>query len=476
MTRPGAIVAAAFVVLWAGCSSIGAGRGVPTLNAPPARWAAAAGSTEEPVEAWWTSLGDPGLARTVEEVIAASPEIAAAVARLEAARAEAGAAGAERWPSLEAGLGAARQRRNFLGLPLPGAGGGIAHTTTTTLGVSLNTSWELDLWGRLRAAHAAARARVQATEADLVAARLSLAGQAAKAWLAATEARLQARLLDDVADGLRASLEDVQGRHRLGLASAAVLERARGELALGRSAVRARRAVERGQVAALEALLGRYPAGEVALGEDLPWGLAPVAAGLPADLVARRADLAAAERRVAAADAGLARSRAELLPRVALTASGGTASEDLSDVLDGDFGVWALAANLARPVLEGGRLRAGVDRARAGQAEARARYVAAALRAYAEVEAALALEGELAAEEAELGRAMEAARAAEAVARGRYRGGLVGLEVLRSAERGRREALSRLLAVRGRRLDNRVDLLLALGGGAAEGGLPWRAR
>jgi len=192
---------------------------------------------------------------------------------------------------------------------------------------------------------------------------------------------------------------------------------------------------------------------------------------MPADLVARRPDLAAAERRLVAADQRFRAARAALYPRLSLTASSGTSSNQLTDLVDGNFSVWSLVGNLTAPLFQAGRLRAGVDLAAAGIDEDFALYVGTALRAYSEVEGSLAAEQYLAERIRYLQDAARQSLAAQRQAEERYRSGLTDYITVLEAQRRYFEAQSAFLAGRRERLDNRVDLYLALGGGFRAQGL-----
>jgi outer membrane protein TolC len=194
-----------------------------------------------------------------------------------------------------------------------------------------------------------------------------------------------------------------------------------------------------------------------------PRGVVP--AGLPVELLTRRPDLVMAERRLAAAGARVSEARAALFPRIALTGSSGRASEEIEDLLDSAFGVWSIAGNLAQPIFQGGALRAAVDLASAEQVEAAAAYAGAALQSYKEVETLLAAESLLSEREKHLAAAAEQSRAALALATQRYTTGLESYVTLLASQRNLLTAESEHIAVRRARLDARVDLYLALGGG-----------
>jgi outer membrane protein TolC len=187
--------------------------------------------------------------------------------------------------------------------------------------------------------------------------------------------------------------------------------------------------------------------------------------GLPATLVSRRPDLVAAEYRLAATDARLVQARAALYPSLRLTGSGGSTSTELGDLLDGNFSVWSLAGGLLQPIFQGGRLRAGVDLAESGTAQALAAYANVLLNAYGEVESTLTSESILSRRESALAVATDQAVAARRLAEDRYDAGLEDIVTVLDAQRRALSAESQLLLVRRSRLENRVDLYLALGGG-----------
>jgi len=218
----------------------------------------------------------------------------------------------------------------------------------------------------------------------------------------------------------------------------------------------------------LEVLLGRYPTGKLLTEfpiDDYPRFPGPVPAGLPSELVSRRPDLISAERRLAAADQRVLQARRSLYPRLSLTTSGGTASAELGDLLDGDFGVWSLVANLTQPIFQGGRLRAGIDRAEAVGDEALASYAGSVLQAYSEVEANLNAEGRLLERVTHLGEEARQLIKAQELAEERYRSGVGGYITVLESQTRAVVAQSNLLSTQRLRLTNRVDLYVALGGG-----------
>ncbi len=417
---------------------------------------------------WWSAFGSETLDSLIVLALERNHDLKEAAARLDAAAAEARIAGAATLPTLDLSADAARSRRNFIGFPVSGGSGKVASSTSTTYGVSLGSSWELDLWGRVRSAKSAAAADYEAALADLAGARLSLAAQTAKAYFALVEARMQVDLARETVDSYRRSTAGVRDRFERGIRSSLDLRLSLAALAGSEALYELRREQHDRAMRQLEILLGRYPGGSAGFAGALPDPPAPPPAGLPADLVGRRPDVIAAERRLAASDARVRQAKAALFPSIRLTGSGGRSSQELGDLLDGDFTVWSIAAGVLQPIFRGGELRARVDLAGAGSRRALASYANTLLRAYGEVESALAAEGFLAAREEALTRASEQSAAARALAEQRYRSGLEDFVTLLEAQRRALAAESERIGIARLRLENRVDLCVALGGGFEE--------
>ncbi len=447
----------------AGCAS------APPVQQPeagidiPGHWSAPAGiAAAEP--AWWRRFGDPALEALIAETLDNNRDLRAAAARVDQARAMARVSGAAQVPAVSAGGSARRQRQNFIGLPIPGAEGEVLSTQIDTFGLSVETSWEADLWGRIRNGTAAALADAEAAYLDEQAARLSLAAQTAKAWFALIEAGQQLRLADDTVASYRRTVEQVRYRYERGLTPSLDLRFALTNQHAAEAQQAQRRALVGQVMRQLEVLLGRYPARTLDVPPALPAPDGDVPAGLPADLIARRPDLRAAERRIAAADARLLADRRALYPTLSLTAAGGTSTDALRRLLDGDFSVWSIAGSLMQPIFQGGRLRAQIDVADARAREALESYAGQLLMAFAEVETALDAQAYQRERAQFLAEAAGHAEAARAMAETRYGGGLDPLLVVLEAQRRSLEADSQLLTAQRQLLDARVDLHLALGG------------
>ncbi len=417
----------------------------------------------EITESWWTDFGDASLTTIIVEAITNNRDVKSAAARIETARAEARIAGATLYPQIGTRFSSSRSRQ-VARSPLSGA----THSSTVgsnSFGVSLDISWELDIWGRLRSGISAAMNDVEAQDAEYAAAVLSLTAQTAKAWFAVTEAQLQLDLANETVESYRRTAVQAGNRVDAGLQSPIDKHLTTANLSAAEALCQQRRETLKRSVRQLEILLGRYPAGKIGNLGTLPQ-LPPLpAAGLPSELLARRPDLIAAERRLAALDKRVHAARAALLPRLSLTSDMSTASNELKNVLNGNFLGWTIAGNLVQPILEGGRLRAQVDAAKGRFNEAAEHYVQQAFIAFGEVETALEAEAYLSLLEEAQQRTATAAVQAARMAENRYGQGVDTLLSLLEGQRRTLDARSGVLSAHRQRLDNRVDLYLALGGG-----------
>jgi NodT family efflux transporter outer membrane factor (OMF) lipoprotein len=435
---------------------------VPT----PGAWTAAETPSGEIDQKWWTDFGEPELTRVVEIALTRNHDLLAAATRVDQAAAQARITGADLMPTLNAGLNGQKRKQNFIGFPIPGAEEGkVLSTTFTTYGVSLDVSWELDLWDRLGARARAGIADLQAAAAEFRGAKLSVAGQTMKAWFATAEASQQLALAEATVESFTRSTNQVRQRYESGIRSSLDLRLSLANLAGAEALLNQRRRQLDAATRQLEVLLGLYPGRELVVPVELPDTPPPIPAGIPADLIARRPDLASAERRLAASDERFKAARRDRYPRLSLTATGGTSTKGLKELANGDFSVWSLAFNLLQPIFQGGRLRAAADLSEAQADEALINYASSALRAYSEVETALAAEEYLAERVADLARAAQQSRAAERLSEDRYSAGLEAFITVLESQRRALQADGEWIAARRQRLENRVDLYLALGGG-----------
>jgi NodT family efflux transporter outer membrane factor (OMF) lipoprotein len=415
---------------------------------PPAAWStpADAGAVEG---GWLAAFDDPQLAALVEEALAHNPDLRAAGFQVERAAAAVRIAGGSIYPAV-----------NLIGRTSTSDGSGAEPLNAAIL----SASWELDLWGRVRYGQRAAEEQFAAAEADYLYARQSLAALVVRSWLLACEASLQAALAADSLAGAEKLLSLAMDRQRVGIGSEVEVATARASRDDFRDALRRLEYGKEQSLRALELLLGRYPATELEAADRLPALVEAAPAGVPAELLERRPDLVAAERRVAAAFSRTGEAQAARLPRLTLSASGSYLDSDILVLKDRDNPVWGLGLGLVMPIYAGGALAAQVELRTVEQQAAVAQYASTGLKAFGEVEDALAAEAAAAdrvtileSQVRDRGRALELEEV-------RYRVGNADLRSVTQQQLSLYASRSTLLRMQSERLAQRVALYLALGG------------
>jgi multidrug efflux system outer membrane protein len=437
----------------------------PAPDLPKAWPAVAEKGVDLAAEAWWTAYADPALNALITEALANNSDIKLAAARIEEARAGVGLSDADRYPGVNAQASAGRNQVSERGVnPVPGS------RINSNYKASFQAAYELDLWGRYRAASEAARADLLASEYAAQVVRASLAAQVARAYFALTALDAQRRLAEDTLGNRREAVALQALRLESGMASELELHQAEAELAGVEVSLANLARQVRQQELALAVLIGWEPKRivetVVARGASTIAILPPaVPAGLPADLLLRRPDLRQTEQALLAAQARIRETRAALFPDLSLTASLGSESKSLSDLFSGGAGVWGLTASVVQSIFNAGRTEAAVQVTAARQEQLLASYEKSVRNAFREVLDALVTHRQAReVGEAETRRAAAYGKAAELAAL-RHENGLTSyLEVL-DARRNLFQAQINGIEARRAQLSAVSDLALALGGG-----------
>lgn len=449
-----AIIAAASLTACASVEAIdGEAREIASNSIPetPQTWAAVAERVGDVEVGWISAFEDPVLEDLIEEALANNKNLQAAAANVDRSWALAQQAGAALTPSV--------------GLSADAGGSGITDGgSTSDINVGLQASWELDVWGRIRSGQAAAVGSAEAAEADYRFAQQSLAAAVARSYFITIEADRQTAVVEGVLEALARTNRIVELQFENGLATAQDVALAKSELATSTDQLESAKGGRRDALRALELILGRYPGAELEVRDSLPETPAPPPAGLPSQILERRPDLVAAERRIAATINTVNQAKAAKLPSISLTGGIGGSSDDLSNLLNPANVAWQAASNLLLPVIDGGALDAQVDVTTADQRAAVAAYADAALTAFAEVETSLDQGQVLVRRDAALSEARRESEEALRLAQLRFDEGESDLLDVLSIQQRVFSAQSNALAVERLRLEQFIDLNLALGG------------
>ena len=411
-----------------------------------------------PAGQWWGCFGDPGLSRIIEKLETDNPSIAVALARYDNARAELGLAKVDQHPSINGDVFAIRRRDSASSVFVPPD---LLYNDYRT---ALNLRYEIDFWGRVRQSVNAARAELEASAADWAAARLSIQAEAARNYFQIRFSDAEIKVLERSLKLREQSKKLVEARIRGGETTDLDLARADTELESTRAELFQMQRVRAEYFNALAAL-----AGEVPSTFDLPsGGVRPppsIPGGLPSQLLTRRPDIAAADRRMAATAARIGVVKASFLPRVELVGAAGLSSLSLTDFFDPSNFFGEIGPEIEVPLYRGGQNERSMDQAYANADEAVALYREAVLAAFRDVENALSANRFL---DREIGAHSSAAAAAERaskLSRTRYTGGLVSYLDVVEAERTALSEERELIQAKSTRLLSTVQLVQALGGG-----------
>lgn len=445
------------LIFIAGCASLPEAGELEIPTQIPDNWTnEIVSGTTASIDGWLDSFNDPELNALVDEALAQSPTLAAAEARLRAAEALALANQSGLWPSIT-GSGSARDEQKY------NRSQGLDERSDEFI-VTGTVSWELDLWGRVRAESGAAKADRAVAIGTYEAARLSLVANVARNWFNLREARAQELLANGSLKSFEDNLNLIEDRYTSGVSTSLEVRLLRANVAGARASLAARQREADVAARTLEALIGRYPSNKVASPLVLPELSEAPPPGIPAELLSRRPDLIASERAYQAAVFSAQEAQRARLPKISLTGRAGISSDELDDIVRGNFDFWSIAAEVTAPIFQGGRLYGNAKRAEALADAALADYVNDALTAFGEVEQALVADAFWRTQTDALSEASTESSAAEDQAWERYQRGLTDIITVLESQRRALNAQASLLSSQNQTLQNRINLHLALGG------------
>ena len=456
------VVCACALLLLAACS-VGPAYKRPDIPAP-AEWretAARDASAVWPNADWWHGFGSQTLDDLIAEAQRSNDDLAAAIARVEEADAQARIAGAALLPSVDFAADATRQHG-------PVAGVGLA--TYNTFSPVLSASYELDFWGKNRALRAAARATALASHYDKETVALTVISSVASTYFQALEFRDRLQVArENLANGEKI-LHGFQLEQTAGVATGLDVAQQETAVALLRAAIPPLQQQFRQAVNALAVLLGKTPESiDVDTGTLNALTTPQVVDGLPSQLLARRPDVAESEQQLISANADITVARAALFPSIQLTASGGYESSALASLISPASRIWSLGAGLTQPIFHGGALRGQVAFSNAHYRELLSAYHKTVISAFSNVESALVAAQQTQEQQSRQQDAVDKARRAFQFAQTQMSAGTVNILTVLNTENALFSAEDELVQIQYLHLQSMVDLYTALGGGWQQG-------
>jgi NodT family efflux transporter outer membrane factor (OMF) lipoprotein len=423
---------------------------------------------------WWTLFGDPTLGVLASQVAVSNQTVAAAAAAVEESRAAVREQQAAFFPTLSLDAGATRSGiggKSGGGLSTTSGGTSIVtssgssnRSTRYTLG--LGASWEPDLWGSIRNSVTAATATAQASEADLAGALLTAQTTFVTDYLSVREADAEIAILQTTIVGYQRSLKITQNRYDAAIAAKSDVLQAQTTLANAESSSAALIQTRKQMLHAMAVLAGQAPANfTLPPGDWKSTSVPAIPPTMPSELLQRRPDIAAAERRVAAANAQIGVARAAYFPALTLSGNGDQSASRLSQLFNASSFAWSLGASLAETIFDGGARTARVDEARATWTEAVANYRQTVLTAFQGVEDQLSNAGALEEQQRQLGVASTAADQTEQIMLNQYQQGLVAYTDVVTAQSAALTARRALLQISLNRQTAAIQMISEMGGG-----------
>jgi NodT family efflux transporter outer membrane factor (OMF) lipoprotein len=452
-------LALALLLSAAGCA-VGPTYQRPEFTAPLAYQQAAGWVVAAPADAldrgpWWALFGDTQLDQLAAQVEVSNQNVAAAAAAYAQARALLAEQRAALFPVVALNAGAGRS-----------GSGDSSSNARNTFQASIGASWEPDVWGRLRAGSDSAAASAQASAADLASARLSAQGELAVAYFGLRQTDAQRALLDDTIAGYERSLQITRNRYTAGVAARTDVLQAETQLANAQAdaigLARTRAQYEH----AVAVLVGKTPA-DFSVPPRADWHaqVPAVPMAVPSTLLQRRPDIAAAERRVAAANAQIGIAQSAFYPSLGLNGSVGTSASQVSNLFNASSLLWSLGVSAAQTLFDAGATRERVNAASAANDAAVARYRQTVLTAFQDVEDQLAATRVLTQQQALRQQAADAAAQVQAQVQRRYEAGQVSYTEVVTAQATALSARRALVQLLADRQTTAVALIQSLGGG-----------
>lgn len=472
---PSAFLLIAAATFATGCA-VGPKYKVPAVTAPPAYKESANWKPAQPNEQhlggnWWEIFQDPQLNTLEQQINVSNQNLKAAVAQYQGARAALRYVRADYFPTISVSPSATREQYSNNRPPRSSSFDGM---TFNDFVVPVNFSYQANVWGRVSKNVESYREQAQASAADLAVVNLSMHATLAVDYFAARTLDAEEKLLQDTVMQYQQAFQLNEDRYQGGLGSDVEVEQARTILQTTRAQL-VDVGVARAQYEhAVAVLVGKAPADFTLPPLPLATPPPPIPVGVPSELLERRPDIAAAERRVASANAQIGLAESAYYPLVNILGTGGFESGSITTLLQGPGAMWAVGASVAQTVFDGGRRHAAKDQAKAAYDSAVASYRQTVLTSFQQVEDNLAALRILEEEAGVQASAVEAAQRSLDLSNTRYEGGVTSyLEVITAQNADLSDELT-AVNILGRRMASAVLLIEAIGGGWDRGTLPQR--
>lgn len=420
----------------------------------PETWSHLQHKKQTTLQPWLADFNIPELNKLINTTLKNNFDLKAAASRMEIAMAIIKRTGADRLPRAGLQLGYSNSKQ---------LGSGDARLTDKA-SLNANVSWELDIWGKLLSLKRADLENFKASQAEFKAAQLSLAVNVAKLWFNASAKKQQVKLAAKRFESFKNNLLIINDGYEQGILTELDIRLARSDVLRAENVLEVEKELYDRTIRALEVLSGQYPSSELEVPDTFIERIKPVPSGLPSELLSRRPDLIAAEHRLHESENRLEEAEKNWLPDFSLTGQAGNSSGQLIKLLNINSLLFSIAGKLSQTLFSGGRLSAEQDIALARKNERLALYSQAVLKAFQEVETALARETYLNKQKELLAEIKNELLLAEHLSLDQYMEGLIDVIVYLDTQQRTFDAERSFVQINNQRIQNRLELYLALGG------------
>ena len=446
----------------------------------PDRWQTTIPDYEPLTGKWWSMFNDPKLEQFIDAILENSPNIKTIINNRKIALQNAKINGSGVFPTLNPSLNSSKSQQNLSGFGFgeffsnmngsqDSIGGGSSDSEVVTFdsesyGLSLNLQWEIDVWGRVLNGRRAAFKEYESLDYELSYLAYSTIVRSTQTYFQAIEASEQLKIAQESYESLVRIRDLVEDRFKRGIKSSLDFRLAETSVSTAKITIEDRKNQLHSLNRNLEIISGDYPAGILISNHELPDTIPEISAGIPADIITRRPDINALVLRVEAAGLNLSQAKRNLLPGLTLNGSVGTSAKKLEDILNDDNSVWSLSAGVVGPLFNGGKLKSAVKIQESVVENAKQELIQGLLLAFSEIETILYLEESIKVKLDAIRNAVSQSESAYLLSTERYDKGVTTLESVLNSQRQYNEIRSRYLSLKRQRIENRLSLLLAIGG------------
>ena len=439
----------------------------------PDRWQTTIPDYEPLTGKWWSMFNDPELEQFIDAILENSPNIKTIINNRKIALQNAKINGSGVFPTLNPSLNSSKSQQNLSGFGFgeffsnmngsqDSIGGGSSDNEVVTFdsesyGLSLNLQWEIDVWGRVLNGRRAAFKEYESLDYELSYLAYSTIVRSTQTYFQAIEASEQLKIAQESYESLVRIRDLVEDRFKRGIKSSLDFRLAETSVSTAKITIEDRKNQLHSLNRNLEIISGDYPAGILISNPE-------ISAGIPADIITRRPDINALVLRVEAAGLNLSQAKRNLLPGLTLNGSVGTSAKKLEDILNDDNSVWSLSAGVVSPLFNGGKLKSAVKIQESVVENAKQELIQGLLLAFSEIETILYLEESIKVKLDAIRNAVSQSESAYLLSTERYDKGVTTLESVLNSQRQYNEIRSRYLSLKRQRIENRLSLLLAIGG------------